>query len=182
MANDATDRFFVLTGGPGAGKTTLLAALAAAGHTVSPEAGRAIIRDQQAIGGRALPSVDPALYAELMLAHDLAAHRRHLNGDGPVFFDRGIPDIAGYLDLVGIARSAHLGRAIARCRYNRRVFICPPWPEIFTQDAERRQTLEEAERTHAAMVRTYGEAGYDLVTVPRLPVAERVAFIHASLG
>lgn len=182
MANDATDRFFVLTGGPGAGKTTLLAALAAAGHTVSPEAGRAIIRDQQAIGGRALPSEDPALYAELMLAHDLAAHRRHHESHGPVFFDRGIPDIAGYLDLVGIARPAHLDRAIACCRYNRRVFICPPWPKIFTQDAERRQTLEEAERTHAAMVRVYGEAGYDLVEVPRLPVAERAVFIRASLA
>ncbi|KZE30599.1 AAA family ATPase [Chelatococcus daeguensis] len=180
MANDATDRFFVLTGGPGSGKTTLLAALAAAGHTVSPEAGRAIIRNQQAIGGPALPSADPALYAELMLAHDLAAHRRHLNGDGLVFFDRGIPDIAGYLDLVGLARPAHLERAIACSRYNRRVFICPPWPEIFTQDAERRQTLEEAERTHAAMVRIYDETGYDLIEVPRLPTAERAAFILAS--
>lgn len=180
MANDATDRFFVLTGGPGSGKTTLLAALAAAGHMVSPEAGRAIIRNQQAIGGPALPSADPALYAELMLAHDLAAHRRHLNGDGLVFFDRGIPDIAGYLDLVGLARPAHLERAIACCRYNRRVFICPPWPEIFTQDAERRQTLEEAERTHAAMVRIYDETGYDLIEVPRLPTAERAAFILAS--
>ena len=48
-------RRIVLTGGPGSGKTTLLEALATAGHATSPEAGRAVIRRQQAIDGEALP-------------------------------------------------------------------------------------------------------------------------------
>jgi len=45
------DRFFVLTGGPGSGKTTLIEALESRGLLRSVEAGRAIIREQVAIGG-----------------------------------------------------------------------------------------------------------------------------------
>jgi predicted ATPase len=50
-----TAAFHIITGGPGAGKTTLIDALAAEGIRHMPEAGRAIIRDQVAIGGTALP-------------------------------------------------------------------------------------------------------------------------------
>ena len=49
------NRFFVITGGPGSGKSTLIAALEAEGFPCSAEAGRAIIRQQAAISGRALP-------------------------------------------------------------------------------------------------------------------------------
>lgn len=43
--------FFVFTGGPGAGKTSVIEALAAAGLTCMPEAGRQIIRDQMQLPG-----------------------------------------------------------------------------------------------------------------------------------
>ena len=47
--------FHIITGGPGSDKTTLIDALAALGFHHMPEAGRAIVRDQVAIGGTALP-------------------------------------------------------------------------------------------------------------------------------
>src|SRR3546814_9419519 len=59
--------FHVITGGPGSGKSTLIEALAVEGFDHMPEAGRAIIRDQVAIGGAALPWADRAAFAELML-------------------------------------------------------------------------------------------------------------------
>jgi predicted ATPase len=67
-------------------------------------------------------------------------------------------------------------------RYNPRAFIMPPWPEIYEQDSERKQTLEEAERTYEAMVWIYTRCGYELVTVPRRPVRERLSFILESAG
>ena len=57
--------FFVITGGPGSGKTTLVEALRRAGYACSVEAGRAIIQDQVARGGRALPWIDPAAFAQM---------------------------------------------------------------------------------------------------------------------
>ena len=85
--------FFVVTGGPGSGKTTLIEALARAGFTVAPEAGRGVICEQQAHGGRALPSVDPLAFAAAMLARDLASYDAHRDAAGPVFFDRGEPHL-----------------------------------------------------------------------------------------
>ena len=59
------DRLFVITGGPGSGKSTLLDGLAEHGICTMPEAGRAIIQDQVAIGGEALPWSDRLAFAEL---------------------------------------------------------------------------------------------------------------------
>ncbi|MGX5636098.1 AAA family ATPase [Brevundimonas diminuta ATCC 11568] len=174
-------RRIVLTGGPGSGKTTLLEALATAGHATSPEAGRAIIRRQQAIDGEALPWKDRALFAELMLDRELEAHARAESADGPVFFDRGVPDVVGYLTLCGLPVPAHMERAAQDIRYDRRVFIAPVWPEIFGQDAERKQDLDEARRTFDAMAETYPRFGYELIELPRAPVVERLDFVLTTL-
>lgn len=64
--------FHIITGGPGSKKTTLIDALALEGFHYMPEAGRAIIRDQVAIEGTALPWSDRAAFAELMLAWNCA--------------------------------------------------------------------------------------------------------------
>lgn len=176
------DRLFVITGGPGSGKTTLIDALVAAGLDTSPEAGRRIIQDQQAMDGPALPWRDRGLFAELMLAFEMASHAAAITRPGPVLFDRGVPDVIGYLDLIGLAVPDHMDRAARLRRYNRRVFIAPPWPEIYRNDGERRQDIGEAERTYDAMVRTYGRYGYTLVELPRAPVDARVAFVLEAVA
>lgn len=174
---EETDRLIVITGGPGSGKTTLIEALAARGHAVRPEAGRAVIREQQANGGGGLPWADRALFAELMLAADRRSHAEALGREGLVFFDRGLPDIVGYLGLCGLPVPPHAEAAACGLRYRRTVFIAPPWPAIFAQDAERKQDFAEAERTHAAMAATYPRFGYDLVELPQASVEARVAFV-----
>lgn len=171
------DHLFVVTGGPGAGKTTLLTALAAAGHRIAPEAGRAIIRDQLAIDGPALPWRDRALFAELMLGFDMRCHGDAQGSAATVFFDRGIPDIVGYLRLCGLAVPEHLDRAARAFRYARLVFAAPPWREIYAQDAERKQDFAEAERTYDAVTAAYRDHGYELVELPRADVATRAAFV-----
>ena len=46
------------------------------------------------------------------------------------------------------------------------------------QDDERKQTLDEAERTYRVMTRTYSDAGYELVELPRVSVEERARFVR----
>lgn len=176
------ERFIVITGGPGSGKTTLLEALAAQGYSTLPEAGRGIIRGQQAIEGPALPWRDPPLFAELMLSWEMRSHVCARDMPGTLFFDRGIPDTVGYLRLAGLPVPEHMMRAAGTMRYNRRVFIAPFWPEIFRQDTERRQTADEARRTFDAMEAVYLELGYELVLLPFAPVAQRVDFVLDTIG
>ena len=172
-----SNRFFVLTGGPGSGKSTLIESLAAAGFATSVEAGRGIIKDQVAISGTALPWQDPALFAELMLSWEMRSHAIATAVSEPVFFDRGVPDVIGYLKLVGLPVPTHVDKAAREFRYNSKVFILPHWPEIFGQDSERKQDEDEARRTHASMVATYTACGYELIEVPKGTVEQRLRFV-----
>jgi predicted ATPase len=172
-----TQRPFVVTGGPGSGKTTLIDALAQAGCARSIEAGRGVIQDQMAVGGPALAWRDPKAFAELMLCWEMRSYHLAQEQAGPIFFDRGVPDVIGYLRMLGLPVPQHMEEAAAIFRYQRRVFIAPPWPDIFRQDSERRQSLDEAVRTYEAMVEVYGAYGYKLVELPRSSVEQRVRFV-----
>lgn len=175
-----SDRFFVITGGPGAGKTTLVEALKRAGFAGSVEAGRAVIRRQMALGGRALPWSDPLAFAERMLAHERHSYRK-ARRDRITFFDRGLPDLAGYLILNGLPVPPRLTRLCRTWRYARRVFIAPPWPEIYATDTERRQGFAEAVRTHDVMTAIYPSFGYRPIELPRASVADRIRFVLRHL-
>jgi predicted ATPase len=179
---DIHERLFVITGGPGSGKSTLIDALERGGYARSQEAGRGIIQDQVAIGGPALPWSDPPSFAEMMLCWEMRSYHLARQHDGPVFFDRGVPDVVGYLRLLGLAVPAHMETAARTFRYNARVFIAPPWADIFRQDSERKQDFAEAERTYAVMVTTYMDYGYELVELPRVPVEQRVEFVRDEVG
>jgi len=100
---------------------------------------------------------------------------------GRFFFDRGVPDVAGYLQLLGLEIPAHVEKAALAFRYHPQVFIAPPWPEIFCQDKERKQTFEEAVRTYDSMAAIYAKYGYELIELPRTPVEERLRFILSRL-
>src|SRR3546814_11635786 len=102
-----------------------------------------------------------------MLVREVAAHDAALAAAGPVVLDRGVPDVVGFLRISGLAVPRAIDRAARTCRYNPRVFIAPWWEDIFTTDAERKQTPDEARATFAVMVETHRYYGYRLVELPR---------------
>ena len=175
-----SDHFFVVTGGPGAGKTSLIAELVHRGLHTIPESGRAIIREEMASGGDALPWVDRMAYAERMLERDLRAYRAAQALSGPVIFDRGIPDIMGYLTLCGLPVPPCVAATASANRYNASVFLAPYWNEIFKQDNERTQNRTEAEATCAVMRETYTALGYQLTELTRADIATRADFVCAQ--
>jgi len=176
LSNNA-DRFFVLTGGPGSGKSTVIGALRRSGYAGCPEAGRAVIQEQMAAGGRALPWDDRLLFAEMMLRRDEESYRAAEKLVGRVYFDRGVVDVVGYLRLVGLPVPKHMEQSVESYRYNRMVFVAPPWPEIYGRDNERKQDFAEAVRTYETMVTTYADYGYQVVEIPRDSIESRMRFV-----
>ncbi len=176
-----TTNYFIITGGPGMGKTSLLNALQQQGYTCVPESGRAIIQQQVATGGNALPWADQNAFAGLMFWQAVADYETLQATQQPVFFDRGIPDVEGYLALCGLPVPPAVAEAAAALRYNPLVFITPPWEEIYRHDRERKQTFEEAVRTCNMMQHTYARLGYRLEILPQSSVEDRVKHLLACL-
>lgn len=147
-----------------------------------PEAGRAIIQDQVVIGGTALLWADRLAFAELMLGWELRSYHEACGLAEPVFFDRGVPDVVGYLRVCGLDVPEHMLTAATRFRYNKRVFLAPPWREIFHEDAERKQSWDEAVATFESMVSTYESLDYEIVLLPLASVEERAEFVARHLA
>jgi len=173
-------KFYVLTGGPGAGKTTLLNSLNALGFTTVPEEARKIIQQQMAVDGVGLPWKDKEAYAELMLNASIETYTKHRlnNSEETVFFDRGILDTICYMKMENISVTPATENLIKQHPYNKNVFLLPPWQEIYTKDAERRQTWKEVLFTYEKMKETYSEYGYHIVEVPKASAAQRTLFVN----
>ncbi|WP_431214099.1 AAA family ATPase [Puia sp. P3] len=172
----SNNAYFIITGGPGVGKTTLLAELKRRGARCVDEVARDIIRQQVRDGGNALPWGDTMRYAELMHRRSVETYQE-AGDEGPVFFDRGIPDTLSYLRLIGRDIPAAMDEDARNIRYNSTVFILPPWQEIYGTDTERKQDWPEAVRTFGQLQKTYGEYGYQLVELPKTSVGERAGLL-----
>ncbi len=173
------ERFVVVSGCSGGGKSTLLAELGRRGHSVVEEPGRRIVRQELQDGGSALPWIDAAAFARRAVAMALEDRASAAVLNGWVFFDRGLVDAAAALQhLTGDPALAALGQ---EHRYHRRVFLAPPWPEIYATDPERRHGIEAAEAEYSRLLEAYPALGYDVSILPKAGVSERADFIERAL-
>jgi predicted ATPase len=171
----------VLTGCSGSGKSTLLSALGDRGWTVVPEAGRQIVKEQLLIGGDALPWADQFAFAALLASRIMYLFNSARPAGRPVIFDRGLVDVIAHYAYLRREPPATLTRAVTIYRYAPRVLLSPPWEAVFAADSERRKDFAQALQEYEALVATYARLGYRLVEIPRLPVADRLAFVEAEL-
>lgn len=171
------DRFILITGCSGGGKSSLLGELARRGFATVEEPGRAIVREQLACGGDALPWKDAAKFAELCARRsidNLACAAAHA---GVTFFDRGLIDAVCAMERLGHPVPPDIADAFARLRYARTVFLAPPWEEIFAADAERKHGVEEACVEYHHLVKRLPELGYEVELLPKVSLAERANFV-----
>ena len=173
------DHLVLITGCSGGGKSSLLAELATRGHRVVEEPGRRIVAEELASGGLALPWVDMVAFARRaleMARQDYAAAKGLV---GWTFFDRGLVDAAvGLEHLTGLPAV----ESLAADRYHQRVFMAPPWPEIYRTDSERRHGMDEAVAEYERLLVACPALGYEVVLLPRVSVAERADFVLTCLA
>ena len=174
---------YVITGGPGVGKTTLLQTLHQSGFNTVAEDARKIIQQQVASGADGLPWKDKEVYASLMLQASIATYQKAVTNysEQPKFFGRGIIDTLCYMDMEKIPLPDNLNRIVSEYRYNTKVFILPPWKEIYQTDSERKQSWQQAEFTFHQMKQTYQKYGYELIQVPAADVDTRVRFLLGQI-
>lgn len=174
------NRFVILSGCSGGGKSTLLEALRLRGHHVVEEPGRRIVTEELDGGGSALPWVDTTAFARRAIDMSLADREAAAALPGIVFFDRGLIDAASALEHLtsapALASYGHLHR------YNKHVFLTPPWPEIYVGDRERRHDLPEAVAEYERLRVAYPSLGYEVHVLPKIGVEERADFVHSVLG
>lgn len=173
------DNFVILSGCSGGGKSTLLAALRDRGFPTLEEPGRRVVQNQLKMNGQALPWLDleAFLHEAIKLAKD--DYESAASRSGPFFFDRGLIDAASALRHLGQDKWFEIVRN--DFRYCQKVFLTPPWPEIYVTDAERHHGLNAAIEEYDRLLRDFSELGYEVVILPKVSVEERTAFILDEL-
>ena len=171
----------VIIGGPGTGKSTVLKELISRGHSCMAEISREVILAAQKKGIDQLFLTEPLLFSDLLLE---GREKQFTDADKQtnalVFFDRGIPDVHTYLNFLNTEYPSYFIEKSMQYRYDK-VFILPPWKEIYTPDNERYESFEQAVKIYQHLKIAYREVGYTLSIVPFGSVKERTDFILDSL-
>jgi predicted ATPase len=168
-------RRILLTGGPGFGKSSIITEFEHRGLVVFHEISRQIIQDSLAHNLRQTPWENISRFSELVEEGRIAQHRQ---GDGLVaFYDRGLPDIAGFLLKDKQSITPRLDQLCNEFRYFHTVFITPPWEAIYQRDHERHEDFMSAIKVHKALEQVYTNLGYQLIPVPMGSIRQRADFI-----
>lgn len=167
----------VIIGGPGTGKSSIIEGLVAKGYCCYPEISREVTLEAQKRGIEQLFLEDPLLFSQMLLDGRIKQFNNAQNEPHKwVFIDRGIPDVVAYLDYIGDDYPNHFTDACKENVYTK-IFILPPWEEIYQSDSERYENFEQAKTIYKHLTKTYIDYGYDLIEVPKDSVDNRILFI-----
>ena len=167
---------------PGTGKTTIIDALIEQGYACFPEISRQITLEAKKQGIEQLFLEKPLLFSELLLEGRKKQHQQAQEDVSEiVFLDRGIPDILAYMHYIGDSYPAFFDQASREHQYSK-VFVLPPWEDIYESDEARYENFEQAKLIFGHLLETYQKYGYELIEVPRGSVEERIQFILNQLS
>lgn len=171
----------LLIGGPGSGKTSIINELTKNGYVCYPEISRQVTLEAQKSGVDQLFLKEPLLFSELLLKGRIEQFTNATKEPTTcVFIDRGIPDVLAYMHYIGDPYPTEFKEACMKHRYNK-IFILPPWEDIYVSDNERYENFEQAKLIHTHLIETYESFDYKLTEVPKADVQSRITFILNNL-
>lgn len=174
------NNYFVMTGAMGAGKTTVIEILRDMNILCIEEPARVILKEQRSINGDGVPEKNPALFNHRMLLRMIEQYRNNAGSSELILFDRGIPDIVAYSELLNTSTEESLV-ASKTYRYNAHVFLLSGWEEIYVNDEERKVDFKTANKFGQDVRRIYEELEYSIIEVPFASALERAEFVVSSI-
>lgn len=169
----------ILTGAPSSGKTSVLNYLKQLGFPTYSEIAREVIKNSLATNSDKVPWID------LIGFSDEVAHlqlKQHNLPTSPLnFFDRGLPDVIAYLNNSNIETSPLIKSFLKDVNYHPKVFLFPYWEEIYYNDEERKESINEAKKIENHIINIYTNLNYTIIKVPKISISDRCDFILNSL-
>lgn len=171
----------VITGGPGTGKSSIIKYLEDKGFDCLHEVSREITAAAQREGVAQLFLAQPLLFSQKLLEARIEQFKEaaEINSNA-VFIDRGLPDVVAYMDYFGTSYPADFKEACRKYMYNK-VFLLPPWKEIYQTDNERYESFEQAVVIYEHLKDSYISFGYKPIEVSKESVKTRSEFILNNL-
>ena len=167
----------VLTGAPGTGKSTVIRELEKRNYFCMHEISRDVTLEAQKNGADQLFLTEPLLFSDMLLKGRTEQYQKATDlAKEMVFFDRGIPDVHGYLNYISMDFPDRYIKTSRENRYDF-VFIMPPWEDIYVQDNERYENFEQALAIHNHLLNTYKSLNYNVIKVPTGTVDDRTDYI-----
>lgn len=171
----------VITGGPGTGKSSVIKDLEEKGYVCLHEVSREITAAAQKQGISQLFLEKPILFSEKLQEARIQQHQQSDKiSCNSVFFDRGLPDVVAYMEYFNTSYPSKFTTACQKYRYHK-VFLLPPWKEIYKNDGERYESFEQALLIHEFLKKSYLSYGYEPIEVPQNSVENRSDFILNNL-
>ncbi len=175
-------RRIVLTGGPSSGKTTLINYLQKNEYPCVEEISRTVILETREHGIEHLFLTDPLAFSKKLLTKRIQQYKSTQHStESIIFFDRGIPDIAAYLNYKNESYDTDFIDGCTAHPYDM-IFILPPWKTIHKTDNERYESYEEAKPIYDALLNQYHQLGYNCILVPFDTIENRSNFILNKLN
>lgn len=165
----------VLTGPSGSGKTSICESLSNR-YNIVEEPARELIEYFKKFRPEYLPWKNRDLFQTAV--EEKTINNWVENTDG--IFDRSIIDEVAYSNYYNRDIPQKLIDDCNEYRYDK-VFMFPPWKEIFINDSTRQESFEESSGVYNHLLKAYSDFNYSVIDVPKISMKERIKFILGNV-
>jgi predicted ATPase len=89
------------------------------------------------------------------------------------FFDRGVHEIIAYLNFIKIKYDSYFIESAQKIVYDK-IFILPPWEEIYKNDNVRYESFDQCNQIHDEIVKVYKQLKIEIIPLKKNSVSKRI--------